>query len=122
MGAVSKSRTIQMAGRKGKVGENLLDRWQKIIGEDQQLGCCTKEYFYKLFPGKSKIQCRMNSAKLGTGKEQIQVFISITSQNGDSVAFLNALCFEPVCQAIGTAIRFPKGQSPLRIFSCVYKS
>ena len=68
---------------------------------------------------RTPVERGVDGAEFGTGKEEIEMFISITPEDGNTVTFLYALRFQPVGKFIGAAIRITKSESPFRRFARV---
>ncbi len=64
----------------------------------------------------------MDGAKLGAGKESIQMLIPVPRQDGNPIMRAYPLTFEPVSQLIRAPVGLAIGQAPFRVFPRIDKS
>ena len=47
--------------------------------------------FEQFAPMRAPVECGVNGAEFGTGKEEIEMFVSVTGEDGNPIALFNAL-------------------------------
>ena len=68
---------------------------------------------------RTPVERGVDGAEFGAGEEEIEMFVPVTGEDGNTITFFNALRFQPVGKFIGAAIRVTEGQLSLGRFARV---
>ncbi len=101
------------------MGSQLDDVFEEGIGEDQHLRGDVTKNIEQFLPVQAPVESRVNRTQLGTGEEQVQVFVTVFRQNRHAVVFIDALGFQPVGQFVRAPVGFAIGQPPFGRFARV---